>query len=96
MFTAAENEAMIRDTGGVQVAHGSITTWGHSEKRTELVDDGQGAPFRVVRSVIKVATGVLADLAVDDEISVAGVLRRVADHYPDEQDDGLLVIEMGG
>lgn len=70
MFEPGEIAEMIRDTGGVPVVFGAMSTWGHFEVVDELVMPGAeivvGAPTLVIE------TDSLPGLEQDDELLVDG------------------------
>lgn len=87
LLTASEIELNIRDTGGVEVALGGVTTWGHLQEVSEeaLGDEFRGA-IAHTRTTLAVVAGVLpgfvdgAFVTVGDEeegSSASGTVHRV-------------------
>lgn len=77
LLTAAETEQMLRDTGGVTVVKGTVTTYGHVEEGPTEVLEGDGGRYGTVLlgdlSVV-IANGILAGVSpktgIDEEITV--------------------------
>ncbi len=83
MDTPAEIEAMLRDTGGVVVTMGDVSTWGHLDTVDELVLGDEGASMMGTRLVLMVATGVLPPLRNRTVVIAAGTPYAIREHGRD-------------
>lgn len=77
-------EDLIEETDGVPVEYQSESTWGHFGQIDEL--DFEGAKVVGVESFVKVPTGRLPDVRVDEQITVDERLYTVRGHQ--RFDDG--------
>lgn len=98
LLSAAENEALLRDTGGVRVVKGSQRTWGHLRRAPAQAlpgSDGFRGVQTAYRSVV-IADGILTGIApeegVDELLTVDGTSYRVVEvsQPPGEPDGDML------
>lgn len=78
---------LIQDSGGVLVAIGASSTYGHLDSTDVAWEEG-GVTVDVQHLVVTVPTGELSGLAVGAAITVGGVGYQVADHR--RKEDGAL------
>lgn len=93
MFTAAQNEAMIRSTGGVPVSLGSGSTWGHLDVADEALF--HEAQVYGVKRTVRIATGMLAGVAQGATVSVGGEPYRVVGPPQRLEDGGITLLPLG-
>ena len=84
MQTAAEIETMFRYTGGVTVAYGGVTTYGHRESAAFYADDEPRVAG--TEDVVHVARGLLPALKRHASITVDGEALQVNDFYDTEEE----------
>lgn len=95
MFSVAQNVALIRATGGVEVAKGTESTFGHKRDAPVTValgDDGSGRVLAADLRVVIAAgtlTGITARDGIGDALTVDGESVTVIDIVtPDGEEDG--------
>lgn len=76
--TAAEIEARLRDSGGVPVTYAGTPTYGHEGVADEVFLEQLGVMGEL--RTVTVATGILANLAMDAAITVDGTDYEVRGH----------------
>ena len=91
LIDVAELEAMLRETGGLRVTHGTAVTWGHLRGRPELAFVEPG--IRDSDTFVRLVGEQLPAAAIDETVLVerlddAGVVvwslsYRVRDRWPD-------------
>ena len=88
LMTPEDVESLLQGSGGVGVVHAGVSTWGHLGS----TDERLFAESEVVaeQRFVKVATGVLPNLAIGGPIEVDGVQLEVLAHQRlDEGNDAL-------
>lgn len=97
LISAAETAAMLRETGGVRVVKGSVTTYGHVRWTPAEVLQGQSGYGRGVQTAqgrVVIAAGILSGVTafgdgIGDAITVDGVACKITGIAPPRgEEDG--------